>query len=78
MQVELVKHESPIGPYWYHPNHPLCDEGKVLWIYPEKCNGCNGFGGIGQPTSQTHDAEDKECPFCNGVGWIDVEYDENN
>lgn len=27
----LIKHESPGGPYWYHPDHPDCQDGKVLW-----------------------------------------------
>jgi hypothetical protein len=31
----LIKHESPVGPYWYHPDHPLCQDGQVLWELPE-------------------------------------------
>ena len=30
----LIKHESPAGPYWYHPDHPDCQDGKVLWEEP--------------------------------------------
>jgi hypothetical protein len=31
----LVEHQSPAGPYWYHPDHPLCQDGQVLWEFPE-------------------------------------------
>lgn len=31
----LIKHSSPAGPYWYHPDHPLCQDGQVLWEFPE-------------------------------------------
>lgn len=31
----LVEHQSPAGPYWYHPDHPLCQDGQVLWELPE-------------------------------------------
>lgn len=30
----LVKHDSPAGPYWYHPDHPDCQDGQVLWEEP--------------------------------------------
>jgi len=32
---KLVKHDSPAGPYWYHPDHPHCQDGKVLWELEE-------------------------------------------
>jgi len=31
----LVEYKSPAGPYWYHPDHPLCQDGQVLWEFPE-------------------------------------------
>lgn len=31
----LVEHQSPAGPYWYHPDHPMCQDGAVLWEFPE-------------------------------------------
>lgn len=31
---KLVRHESPAGPYWYHPDHPDCQDGKVLHEEP--------------------------------------------
>jgi hypothetical protein len=31
----LIEHQSPAGPYWYHPDHPLCQDGQVLWEFPE-------------------------------------------
>lgn len=31
----LIEYQSPAGPYWYHPDHPLCQDGQVLWEYPE-------------------------------------------
>ena len=31
----LVEHKSPAGSYWYHPDHPLCQDGQVLWEFPE-------------------------------------------
>lgn len=34
-QPELVKYPSPTGPYWYHPDHPMCQDGAVLWELPE-------------------------------------------
>lgn len=34
MTPTLIKHESPGGPYWYHPDHPDCQDGKVLWEEP--------------------------------------------
>lgn len=34
MTPALIKHESPGGPYWYHPDHPDCQDGKVLWEEP--------------------------------------------
>lgn len=33
--ADLVEHQSPAGPYWYHPDHPLCQDGKVLWEFPD-------------------------------------------
>ena len=32
----LVEHKSPAGSYWYHPDHPLCQDGQVLWEFPEE------------------------------------------
>ncbi len=32
---ELVEYKSPAGPYWYHPDHPMCQDGAVLWEFPE-------------------------------------------
>lgn len=32
--ADLVEYDSPAGPYWYHPDHPLCQDGKVLWEFP--------------------------------------------
>lgn len=31
----LIQHNSPAGPYWYHPDHPMCQDGQVLWEFPE-------------------------------------------
>lgn len=31
----LIEYPSPAGPYWYHPDHPLCQDGQVLWEFPE-------------------------------------------
>lgn len=31
----LVEYKSPAGPYWYHPDHPMCQDGQVLWEFPE-------------------------------------------
>lgn len=33
---DLVEYDSPAGPYWYHPDHPLCQDGAVLWEFPEE------------------------------------------
>lgn len=35
MTPKLIRHESPAGPYWYHPDHPLCQDGNVLHEEPE-------------------------------------------
>ena len=32
----LVEYHSPAGSYWYHPDHPLCQDGQVLWEFPEE------------------------------------------
>ncbi len=32
----LVEYKSPAGSYWYHPDHPLCQDGQVLWEHPEE------------------------------------------
>jgi hypothetical protein len=32
----LVECQSPAGPYWYHPDHPMCQDGQVLWEFPEQ------------------------------------------
>lgn len=32
----LVEYKSPAGSYWYHPDHPLCQDGQVLWEFPEE------------------------------------------
>lgn len=32
---KLIRHESPAGPYWYHPDHPDCQDGQVLWEEPD-------------------------------------------
>lgn len=32
---DLVEYQSPAGPYWYHPDHPMCQDGQVLWEFPE-------------------------------------------
>lgn len=40
----LIRHESPSGPYWYHPDHPLCQDGKTLWDDHVKCEYCDGTG----------------------------------
>ena len=34
--MKLIRHESPAGPYWYHPDHPDCQDGAVLWEEPEE------------------------------------------
>ena len=34
MTPTLIKHESPAGPFWRHPDHPDCQDGKVLWEEP--------------------------------------------
>lgn len=42
----LIKHDSPAGPYWYHPDHEDCQDGKVLWELEEgmSCPECDkGF-----------------------------------
>jgi len=70
---KLIRHEGPSGPYWYHPDHPLCQDGKVLWEEYEQCTGCNGTGVVGSPATQTHDAEYEKCPFCDGEGFTEVE-----
>jgi hypothetical protein len=31
----LIRHESPVGPYWYHQDHPDCQDGAVVWESPE-------------------------------------------
>lgn len=31
----LVEYKSPVGPYWYHPDHPICQDGQVLWEFPD-------------------------------------------
>lgn len=32
----LAEYKSPTGSYWYHPDHPLCQDGQVLWEFPEE------------------------------------------
>lgn len=36
MTPKLIRYESPAGPYWYHPDHPLCQDGNVLHEEPEE------------------------------------------
>jgi hypothetical protein len=32
---KLIRYSSPAGPYWYHPDHPDCQDGAVLHEEPE-------------------------------------------
>lgn len=43
--MKPIRHESPAGPYWYHPDHPDCQDGAVLWEEPEEptTNCCNAI-----------------------------------
>ena len=34
---KLVRHDTPAGPYWYHPDHPDCQDGAVVHEEPEDC-----------------------------------------
>jgi len=54
---ELIKYESPGGPYWYHPDHPLCQDGKVLWEPMKECESCGEIKG--------------PCPHCDGTGFVE-------
>ena len=31
----LKETQSPAGPYWYHADHPQCQDGAVLWELPD-------------------------------------------
>lgn len=67
----LIKHESPSGPYWYHPDHPLCQDGKVLWEEHVECKDCGGAGTRveGEQGAQYQAA----CEHCEGTGFVAVE-----
>lgn len=68
----LIKHESPGGPYWYHPDHPLCQDGKVLWEDHVECTGCEGRGEVGGQFPDGSYQTDP-CPHCDGEGFVAVE-----
>jgi len=60
---KLVRHESPAGPYWYHPDHEDCQDGNVLHEEPESDAG--RLIAVGDPpqaiygfTGADHDALD--------------------
>jgi len=68
---QLIRHESPSGPYWYHQDHPLCQDGKVLWEEHEQCKNCGGAGTRieGEQGAQYQAA----CEHCEGSGFTEVE-----
>ena len=55
----LIKYQSPHGPYWYHPDHPLCQDGAVLWEEVVECPVCKD-----KPTG--------DCRECDGIGFVEV------
>lgn len=52
---KLVRHESPAGPYWYHPDHPDCQDGRVLHEEPSDTPRTDEAAFVAGPPNDRHD-----------------------